>query len=167
MKSDSMAKRKSTSGVAEEPLRRSTRQKTSATGPPATEKSLPAKAKGEKVNAATSAEKSLSSTASKTVSPSSLGPMVIAKHVNSLAKPQNKRQRAVKDTQPAEQDAENEGSKRAHETQGGAADEGRQYWLMKAEPETRLEGGVDVKFSIDDLAAKASLLQSTSTDNAC
>jgi hypothetical protein len=29
-----------------------------------------------------------------------------------------------------------------------------QYWLMKAEPETRLEKGMDVKFSIDDLAAK-------------
>lgn len=30
----------------------------------------------------------------------------------------------------------------------------RQYWLLKAEPETRLENGVDVKFSIDDLASK-------------
>jgi len=30
----------------------------------------------------------------------------------------------------------------------------RNYWLMKAEPETRLENGVDVKFSIDDLAAR-------------
>ncbi|KAF2085079.1 DUF55-domain-containing protein, partial [Saccharata proteae CBS 121410] len=29
------------------------------------------------------------------------------------------------------------------------------YWLMKAEPESRLENGVDVKFSIDDLAARA------------
>lgn len=25
------------------------------------------------------------------------------------------------------------------------------YWLMKAEPESRIEKGVDVKFSIDDL----------------
>lgn len=33
-------------------------------------------------------------------------------------------------------------------------DAGRQYWLMKAEPESRIENGVDVKFSIDDLAAK-------------
>lgn len=31
---------------------------------------------------------------------------------------------------------------------------GRQYWLMKAEPETRYENGVDVSFSIDDLAAR-------------
>ncbi|RMZ78120.1 hypothetical protein DV738_g3979, partial [Chaetothyriales sp. CBS 135597] len=29
-----------------------------------------------------------------------------------------------------------------------------QYWLMKAEPESRIEKGVDVKFSIDDLKAK-------------
>lgn len=40
-------------------------------------------------------------------------------------------------------------------TNGGEAKaEGRQYWLMKAEPETRFENGVDVSFSIDDLAAK-------------
>ncbi|KAH8700185.1 PUA-like domain-containing protein [Talaromyces proteolyticus] len=31
--------------------------------------------------------------------------------------------------------------------------EGRSYWLMKAEPESRLVKGVDVKFSIDDLQA--------------
>ena len=30
-------------------------------------------------------------------------------------------------------------------------DEGKQYWLMKAEPDSRVENGVDVKFSIDDL----------------
>jgi hypothetical protein len=31
---------------------------------------------------------------------------------------------------------------------------GLQYWLMKAEPNSRMEKGVDVKFSIDDLKAK-------------
>ncbi|KAK4141024.1 uncharacterized protein C8A04DRAFT_39455 [Dichotomopilus funicola] len=31
---------------------------------------------------------------------------------------------------------------------------GRNYWLLKAEPESRFENGVDVKFSIDDLAAR-------------
>lgn len=35
-------------------------------------------------------------------------------------------------------------------------DSGRSYWLMKAEPESRMENGVDVKFSIDDLAAVSS-----------
>lgn len=34
-------------------------------------------------------------------------------------------------------------------------DPGRHYWLMKAEPNSRIVRGVDVKFSIDDLAAKA------------
>ena len=29
--------------------------------------------------------------------------------------------------------------------------EGQHFWLMKAEPESRIEKGVDVKFSIDDL----------------
>lgn len=32
--------------------------------------------------------------------------------------------------------------------------EGEWYWLMKAEPETRIENGVDVRFSIDDLRAR-------------
>ncbi|KAJ8116629.1 hypothetical protein ONZ43_g4402 [Nemania bipapillata] len=30
----------------------------------------------------------------------------------------------------------------------------RWYWLLKAEPESRFENGTDVKFSIDDLAAR-------------
>ncbi|SPQ24299.1 d2c7946d-2e38-4b3d-9b85-9c5bb853d61f [Thermothielavioides terrestris] len=34
------------------------------------------------------------------------------------------------------------------------ADGEKTYWLMKAEPESRIENGVDVKFSIDDLAAR-------------
>lgn len=32
-------------------------------------------------------------------------------------------------------------------------DTDRSFWLMKAEPESRMEKGKDVKFSIDDLAA--------------
>lgn len=32
-------------------------------------------------------------------------------------------------------------------------DTDRSFWLMKAEPESRIEKGKDVKFSIDDLAA--------------
>lgn len=35
-----------------------------------------------------------------------------------------------------------------------ARHEGKWYWLLKAEPETRLESGVDVRFSIDDLRAR-------------
>jgi len=37
---------------------------------------------------------------------------------------------------------------------GPSSSSEKQFWLMKAEPETRLENGVDVKFSVDDLAAK-------------
>ena len=36
------------------------------------------------------------------------------------------------------------------------ASEERQYWLMKAEPETRIERGHDISFSIDDLADRSS-----------
>jgi hypothetical protein len=36
----------------------------------------------------------------------------------------------------------------------GNVDQDVQYWLMKAEPESRIEKGHDVKFSIDDLASK-------------
>jgi hypothetical protein len=35
----------------------------------------------------------------------------------------------------------------------GNIETNRSFWLMKAEPESRLEKGKDVKFSIDDLAA--------------
>jgi hypothetical protein len=32
--------------------------------------------------------------------------------------------------------------------------EGTWYWLLKAEPETRIENGIDISFSIDDLRSK-------------
>ena len=46
---------------------------------------------------------------------------------------------------------------RAREVQekSESTENGRSYWLMKAEPDSRLEKGVDVKFSIDDLAARS------------
>lgn len=51
----------------------------------------------------------------------------------------------------ASQSAESSGVKQ--EIDGTQATE-KSYWLLKAEPESRIENGVDVKFSIDDLAAK-------------
>ncbi|KAF3480885.1 thymocyte nuclear protein 1 [Arthroderma uncinatum] len=48
----------------------------------------------------------------------------------------------------ATKDARSKDASGASETKNG-----RSYWLMKAEPETRLEKGVDVRFSIDDLRA--------------
>ena len=50
-----------------------------------------------------------------------------------------------------EQPAESESG--AGEQDPEAVRVGSGYWLMKAEPESRLEKGVDVKFSIDDLEA--------------
>jgi hypothetical protein len=38
--------------------------------------------------------------------------------------------------------------------QSNGASPERNYWLMKAEPESRFENGTDVKFSIDDLASR-------------
>ncbi|KKA25835.1 AT DNA binding protein [Rasamsonia emersonii CBS 393.64] len=40
-----------------------------------------------------------------------------------------------------------------HEDNADEQNDGRSYWLMKAEPESRIVKGVDVKFSIDDLRA--------------
>jgi predicted RNA-binding protein with PUA-like domain len=34
---------------------------------------------------------------------------------------------------------------------GNANTTARQYWLLKSEPESRIENGIDMKFSIDDL----------------
>jgi hypothetical protein len=47
------------------------------------------------------------------------------------------------------------GNVAAADTSTATAEQGeRDYWLLKAEPEPRFENGVDVSFSIDDLAAK-------------
>jgi predicted RNA-binding protein with PUA-like domain len=43
----------------------------------------------------------------------------------------------------------------AKEEEEDQDEDGRSYWLMKAEPESRIEKGVDVKFSIDDLREAA------------
>ena len=44
----------------------------------------------------------------------------------------------------------------AEESEDEAGSDGHQFWLMKAEPESRIEKGKDVKFSIDDLKASSS-----------
>jgi hypothetical protein len=85
----------------------------------------------------------------------------VEKLVNSPQEPPKKRQRAIKDAKPADQDVKDGESKDDIKAEDDTMEEDRQYWLMKAEPETRLEGGVDVKFSIDDLAAKVSLQTTT------
>ena len=44
------------------------------------------------------------------------------------------------------------GSRAARED--GDDEDEKSYWLMKAEPDPRLENGTDVSFSIDDLAGR-------------
>lgn len=79
----------------------------------------------------------------------------------SVQKPSSKR--TAKAPTPTKADKKAKPSARARVVDGHAAaaassgpvKEGeRQYWLMKAEPESRIENGVDVAFSIDHLAAK-------------
>jgi EVE domain len=70
--------------------------------------------------------------------------------------------RKASNAEPEPTDAENEdvdeampnGTELADDgAETDASEPGRQYWLMKAEPESRIENGIDVKFSIDDLKA--------------
>ena len=56
-------------------------------------------------------------------------------------------------TSVAESNAEESIAEKPKSDRAPLKDTGRSYWLMKAEPESRLEKGVDVRFSIDDLAA--------------
>ena len=62
------------------------------------------------------------------------------------AEPAAKRRRGRPSTKPSTHDSDNTNS---HQI----TTEDPSYWLMKAEPESRLEKGIDVKFSIDDLEA--------------
>lgn len=64
--------------------------------------------------------------------------------------------KAVKVEEPTEEVGERKRPKKG--VKNGGDNEGmsdrkteRKYWLMKAEPESRIENGVDVKFGIDDL----------------
>ncbi|KAJ5949101.1 Thymocyte nuclear protein 1 [Penicillium verhagenii] len=54
---------------------------------------------------------------------------------------------------PANGADEPESTPQPKSSQVSKKDDGRSYWLMKAEPDSRIEKGKDVKFSIDDLAA--------------
>ncbi|PYH93522.1 DUF55-domain-containing protein [Aspergillus ellipticus CBS 707.79] len=57
------------------------------------------------------------------------------------------------DSTPVKPKAETKPKTETKTTDAKATDE-RSYWLMKAEPESRMEKGVDVKFSIDDLRSR-------------
>ncbi|OIW26724.1 DUF55-domain-containing protein [Coniochaeta ligniaria NRRL 30616] len=125
-----MAK-KSTSEAVEAPLRRSSRRSTTAT--PGTKTQQQGNSAAESTN--TPKRKSVSKT-------------------SGTKEPPKKRQKASKETDTAKQEVEPVKSANGAKYEDGITSESRQYWLLKAEPETRLENGVDVRFSIDDLAAK-------------
>jgi hypothetical protein len=70
--------------------------------------------------------------------------------VNTTEQPENEAEQQNEDTWDKETDQEAVNGR--YDLTG--VDETVQYWVMKAEPVTRLENGVDISFSIDDLAAK-------------
>ncbi|RYO76821.1 hypothetical protein DL766_010078 [Monosporascus sp. MC13-8B] len=59
-----------------------------------------------------------------------------------------------KKPKPKEAKARNSSNTTAHKSNGTANSSEKSYWLLKAEPGSRLENGTDVKFSIDDLASR-------------
>ncbi|RAH82782.1 DUF55-domain-containing protein [Aspergillus japonicus CBS 114.51] len=56
-----------------------------------------------------------------------------------------------KPTSTPSRNGTSESTPKQSKTESPEATSGPSYWLMKAEPESRMEKGVDVKFSIDDL----------------
>ncbi|KAK5630369.1 hypothetical protein RRF57_006084 [Xylaria bambusicola] len=79
----------------------------------------------------------------KTAQPQVSKPSTIQPNTNNN---NNNNKRSAKPTAPATETIDDDDSK--------TSSPDRWYWLMKAEPESRFENGVDVKFSIDDLACK-------------
>ncbi|KAL4887949.1 PUA-like domain-containing protein [Aspergillus ambiguus] len=65
---------------------------------------------------------------------------------NSTEKPEQQKSESAEAKDEAEAEGEDEDEEPNEKDHSG-----RSYWLMKAEPESRFEKGVDVKFSIDDL----------------
>ena len=139
-----MAKRKSTSDHVEEPLRRSTRQRTSTNATPA--RSHPPKREPMQEEDLTGVSNTDLKQAPKRAT---VKKEAKAKSVKKDAKP------AKTAAKPPKREDDHIESKHGISEEDATTDGERQYWLMKAEPETRLEGGVDVRFSIDDLAAKS------------
>lgn len=140
-----MAKRKAPADSAEDaPPRRSTRQRTSTSTTTTTPQAPPTKAaKAQNESKATK----------KSNTPKQ------SKGINAAVKDEEdeKKDEAVAVAPTKQKDPPAKAAKvKADATDGPneGVKTGRQYWLMKAEPETRYENGVDVSFSIDDLAAK-------------
>lgn len=146
---DTMPKRKNPSQHEDESLlRRSTRQRTTVASPTADTKPTKSASGGSGKSRAAKAE----------------DPEILKKKTKVKQQQEEKPEAEAKSTSgtkakkssPASASAAKakSGPNKAEGSAKGSSGTGRQYWLMKAEPESRIEKGVDVRFSIDDLASK-------------
>lgn len=144
-----MAKRKTPVDSAEDaPPRRSTRQRTSTSTTTTTASAPPTKT----TKAKSETKPSTKSVVAKKSKGKSAGEVKDEEKKTDVAAPSP----PAKETNhppPVKAAAKAKGNAN-HASNDDGEKTGRQYWLMKAEPETRYENGVDVSFSIDDLAAK-------------
>lgn len=76
--------------------------------------------------------------------------------VGGKAKPLSKSEKAAKDDTKSSRAVSEDPDIESIPTtnQDAPRHDGEWYWLMKAEPESRFENGIDVRFSIDDLRAR-------------
>ncbi|KND90920.1 Thymocyte nuclear protein 1, partial [Tolypocladium ophioglossoides CBS 100239] len=140
------------------PKRRSSRQAAAATTMPTTSSKETAKPAPKAGNKASKAE------TSKTAEQETKPKAAPAKKAADAAPKQPSKAKAKAKAQPPGDAPTVNGSRAASEdpdvdslpavNPDAPRHDGEWYWLMKAEPETRFENGIDVRFSIDDLRAK-------------
>ena len=140
------------------PKRRSSRQIASATSKPQTTTSpsspaakpeAPSKQSTKKAVAAPKAPspppKKVSTKEKKSATPKTKSAAPKAKKEDGAAEPERERDETSPDPDPEQIPRHNPDVPRHEEPT---------YWLLKAEPESRFENGIDVRFSIDDLKAR-------------
>lgn len=122
----------------------------------------------KKTNKATATAKSTTVTADEKKTPAKKGRKAKAKkeekeeddddddEAKGKAKPPSKSEKAAKDDTKSSRAVSEDANVDSIPTTNADAPrhDGEWYWLMKAEPESRFENGIDVRFSIDDLRAR-------------
>ncbi|KAK7954055.1 hypothetical protein PG996_014941 [Apiospora saccharicola] len=143
-------KRKAPAAVEDEAnLRRSTRRKPSAPfDAPAKATATATRTAKRNASAAVPAEDNSPSSGRRSSMKTDDDSKEKAGKTGTQAKPEPKAAKAVKATRK-----ESASEAKSDEGPSGPSSE-KSYWLLKAEPETRSENGVDVRFSIDDLASR-------------
>ncbi|KAK3938982.1 PUA-like domain-containing protein [Diplogelasinospora grovesii] len=169
--------------AAEPLLRRSSRNTKAASAIPANEDASPARSKAKKATAKPDADEGKTDKKTRAPKKTKPEKVVEPAEKEDAELPPSKKSRTRKQASKVEEPVEEEASTSENEAKppkpksapktksksqtrdassSAAAAKGdgdgqsseRNYWLLKAEPETRLENGTDVRFSIDDLAAK-------------